>query len=145
MNKELKDLFERREYFNCYLPRIIGSDRRTDLKGLSNSCPSCGYPTLDERCTWDICSICFWEDDGQDDQDANQVLGGPNGDYSLTQHRIEWSKNLNELKNENSEIGKNLTRLDRLIKCENKSDVPEILDLINTITNWFDHKREFKK
>ncbi|GGZ35100.1 hypothetical protein GCM10011273_22010 [Asticcacaulis endophyticus] len=28
--------------------------------------------------------ICWWEDDGQDDHDANDVRGGPNGRYSLT-------------------------------------------------------------
>lgn len=29
------------------------------------SCPCCGYKTLDEEPpgTFDICSICFWEDD----------------------------------------------------------------------------------
>ena len=29
------------------------------------SCPCCGYRTLDERPpgTYDICPVCFWEDD----------------------------------------------------------------------------------
>jgi hypothetical protein len=26
-------------------------------------CFICGYRTLDERCGWDICPVCFWEDD----------------------------------------------------------------------------------
>lgn len=30
------------------------------------TCPCCGYKTLDEMPpgTYDICEICFWEDDG---------------------------------------------------------------------------------
>ena len=27
------------------------------------TCFICGYRTLDSRCNWDICPICFWEDD----------------------------------------------------------------------------------
>src|SRR3569833_2977032 len=29
-------------------------------------CPCCGVRTLIERGGYDICSVCFWEDDGQD-------------------------------------------------------------------------------
>lgn len=46
-------------------------------------CPCCGFPTLEELRGYEICELCDWEDDGQDDPYANQVLGGPNGDYSL--------------------------------------------------------------
>ena len=30
------------------------------------TCPCCGYKTLDEEPpdTYDICEVCFWEDDG---------------------------------------------------------------------------------
>lgn len=50
-------------------------------------CRCCGYRTLGERGGFEICSVCFWEDDGQDDQDADEVRGGPNADLSLTQAR----------------------------------------------------------
>lgn len=26
-------------------------------------CPCCGYKTLDSRGEYDICSVCFWEDE----------------------------------------------------------------------------------
>ncbi|MEW9527386.1 hypothetical protein [Microbispora sp. NPDC049125] len=29
--------------------------------------------------------VCFWEDDGQDDHDADEVHGGPDFELSLTQ------------------------------------------------------------
>ncbi len=54
-------------------------------------CPCCGYPSLDRRGAFDICSICWWEDDGQDDPDADRVAGGPNADYSLTEARANFT------------------------------------------------------
>jgi hypothetical protein len=50
-------------------------------------CPCCGFLTLDERGSYEICPVCFWEDDGQDDHDADRVRGGPNGWLSLTEAR----------------------------------------------------------
>src|SRR5210317_2170947 len=52
------------------------------------TCPSCGYPTLTERGSYDICDVCDWEDDGQDDEQADEIRGGPNGGLSLTQSRL---------------------------------------------------------
>lgn len=42
------------------------------------ACPCCGYATLGERGGYEICPVCFWEDDGQDDVDAHIARGGPN-------------------------------------------------------------------
>jgi hypothetical protein len=50
-------------------------------------CPCCAKKTLDGRGGSEICPVCFWEDDGQDDADAHVVRGGPNGTNSLTQAR----------------------------------------------------------
>lgn len=60
-----------------------------------HTCPGCGYPTLSERGSYEICSICNWEDDNQDDDDADSIWGGPNGKLSLTQNRITIGKVLN--------------------------------------------------
>jgi hypothetical protein len=27
------------------------------------TCYVCGYRTLESRCDWDVCPVCFWEDD----------------------------------------------------------------------------------
>jgi hypothetical protein len=53
-------------------------------------CPCCGCRTLSERAGDEICPVCFWEDDGQDDHDADEVRGGPNSDLSLTQARRNY-------------------------------------------------------
>ncbi|WP_349817335.1 CPCC family cysteine-rich protein [Bradyrhizobium sp. SSBR45G] len=50
-------------------------------------CPCCRCLTLGERGGYEICPVCFWEDDGQDDHDADLVRGGPNGALSLTEAR----------------------------------------------------------
>ncbi len=55
------------------------------------ACPCCGYPTLGARGNYEICTICWWEDDGQDDADADTLNDGPNGAYSLTQARANFA------------------------------------------------------
>jgi hypothetical protein len=55
------------------------------------ACPCCGYVTLPQRGSYDICPVCFWEDDGQDDEDADRVYGGPNGKLSLTEARRNFA------------------------------------------------------
>ncbi|WP_386071346.1 CPCC family cysteine-rich protein [Tahibacter sp. UC22_41] len=57
-------------------------------------CPCCGLPTLSSRSNYCICPICFWEDDGQDDADADEVRGGPNHEYSLTEARANFTAHL---------------------------------------------------
>ncbi|WP_433417783.1 CPCC family cysteine-rich protein [Microtetraspora malaysiensis] len=54
--------------------------------------PCCGYLTLDERGGSEICPVCFWEDDGQNDHDADEVRGGPNYELSLTQGRRNFGE-----------------------------------------------------
>jgi hypothetical protein len=57
-------------------------------------CPCCGYPTLREAAAYEICELCNWEDDGQGEGEANEVLGGPNGAYSLVEARRNFQKYL---------------------------------------------------
>ena len=59
----------------------------------SYRCPCCGFKTLYGRGQDEICPVCFWEDDGQDEHDADEVRGGPNGTLSLTEARTN-SRNL---------------------------------------------------
>ena len=54
-------------------------------------CPCCSFPTLHENGGFEICVICWWEDDGQNDQNADKVRGGPNSHYSLTEARKNFA------------------------------------------------------
>ena len=65
-------------------------NRKTPICDLPLRCPCCGFKTLGERGGYEICAVCFWEDDGQDDEDADEVLGGPNGGVSLTVGRANY-------------------------------------------------------
>ena len=83
---------ERRNRFDNLLNKFSISKlifwKKTDLV----TCPCCGYPTLDERAGFDICELCNWEDDGQDDPDADDIWGGPNGSYSLSDARSNFEE-----------------------------------------------------
>lgn len=54
------------------------------------NCPCCGYRTLSKQGNDQICEVCYWQDDGQDDPKADEVWGGPNKGLSLTQARINF-------------------------------------------------------
>ncbi len=53
-------------------------------------CPCCRSPEFAEPASFEICSVCGWQDDGQDDREADLVWGGPNGALSLTQARKNY-------------------------------------------------------
>jgi hypothetical protein len=40
------------------------------------ACPCCVYITLAQRAYYEICPVCGWEDEGQDDHDADEYRGG---------------------------------------------------------------------
>lgn len=61
-------------------------------ENVSYQCPCCKCLTLQERGGYEICPVCFWEDDGQDDPYADQASGGANGETSLTQGRTNYAK-----------------------------------------------------
>jgi len=52
------------------------------------SCPCCGYRSLSQRGRYEICKVCFWEDDGTDDLDC---VSGPNH-ISLRQARQNFER-----------------------------------------------------
>ena len=55
-------------------------------------CPCCGFKTLFGRGQDEICPVCFWHDDGQDEPDADFALGGPNENLSLNQARANFGQ-----------------------------------------------------
>ena len=79
-NPSPEELARRVAWFREYVARLDGQPANLPLR-----CPCCGCLTLGERGGYEICPVCFWEDDGQDDHDADVVRGGPNRALSLTQ------------------------------------------------------------
>lgn len=53
------------------------------------ACPCCGHATLTQRGGYEICPVCFWEDDGQDNDEADRWRGGPNP-VSLREGRVNF-------------------------------------------------------
>jgi hypothetical protein len=83
----------RRQWFEWYVGQLGSNSVRTPERGTGPfPCPCCGCRTLDARGDYDICPVCFWEDDGQDDHDADVVRGGPNGSLSLARARDNYCR-----------------------------------------------------
>ena|ERR1700682_3569705 len=91
---DLLKLRLRRQFFDSYGQRAREQQAKLAPRGIRFSCPACGYPTLDCRAQYDMCELCWWEDDGQDDDTADEVWGGPNHDYSLTDARENFQEYL---------------------------------------------------
>lgn len=70
-------------YRSVYAPR---------RDGIRYRCPCCYFKTLEERGGYDICPVCFWEDDGQDDEDADTVRVISPNHMSLTQARDNYRR-----------------------------------------------------
>lgn len=65
---------------NSYLEREIQriKGEKIIVTGIAKKlekCPCCGYRTLDKKCDWEICVVCFWEDDCTTSLDR---ISGPN-------------------------------------------------------------------
>jgi hypothetical protein len=80
----LEELTRRLAWFDEYC-RMLDKPANRPLR-----CPCCGCRTFEERSAFEICEVCYWEDDGQDDHNADKVKGGPNGSLSLSQARANY-------------------------------------------------------
>lgn len=87
-NTILEEYAIRRKSFNKYL-------KDNGLKLFT--CPGCGFPTLNERGHYGSCAVCDWEDDNQDDENADEIWGGPNKALSLTENRLNIGIKLKQL------------------------------------------------
>jgi hypothetical protein len=132
---------QRRDFFQKNFAIKI-SRQRTDVKSediLKNSCPVCGYLTLHERDSFDICAICFWEDDGIDDFEVNED-SGPNH-MTLKEGREIFQEAKRKLLTENvggdnliDTLKNKFKNLDNSIE-QNNLDKSEIVRLQNEIVD----------
>jgi hypothetical protein len=62
-------ILNRLKRINQTIDSVVGDEEELER------CPCCGYRTLDQRNMYFICPVCFWEDDGDDD---DEEYSGPN-------------------------------------------------------------------
>lgn len=83
-----------------YFTTVIA--RQTELEGERRNqagesmkekvrCLCCGYKTLEERGAYDICPVCFWEDEGGG-EDMLDVPSGANHGLTLRQGRANYKE-----------------------------------------------------
>jgi hypothetical protein len=87
-----KSFCERRRFFEVYSPGPKAQARSEQSNEVRYACPCCGYPTLGSLSEFEICTLCCWDDDGQDDADADLVRGGPNHSFSLVEARENFER-----------------------------------------------------
>jgi hypothetical protein len=85
-----EQLAARRDWFEQYAEALNTRSVVAEPGSGPHACPCCREPTLDGRGMYEICPVCGWEDDGQDDQDAEDIRGGPNGPISLAEARRHY-------------------------------------------------------
>jgi hypothetical protein len=76
------------------LSRSWGHLYRRAMSGVVFECPCCFCPTLKTREWLQNCLLCWWTDGGQDDARADEVWGGANGRYSLTEARENFREHM---------------------------------------------------
>ncbi|MFB4304890.1 CPCC family cysteine-rich protein [Actinomadura sp. GTD37] len=87
-----EELARRAQWFEGYVNTVSNHSIHRPEDSGPYACPCCGYLTLASRGDYEICGVCFWEDDGQDEHDAGVVRGGPNGRLSLTRARQNFAR-----------------------------------------------------
>ncbi|MGA4686539.1 CPCC family cysteine-rich protein [Micromonospora sp. AB353] len=87
-----EELARRTRWFEQYVEGLNQRSVVAEAGGEPYACPCCRHPTLKGRGQFEICFACGWEDDGQDDEDADTVRGGPNGALSLTDARRAYAE-----------------------------------------------------
>ncbi len=82
----------RKRWFETYVESLDTVSVTAGPEDGPHPCPCCHYRTLAERGGFETCPVCFWEDDGQDEADAEVVRGGPNGSLSLRAARENFDR-----------------------------------------------------
>jgi Leucine-rich repeat (LRR) protein len=84
----------------------------TRAKNGKFSCRCCGFLTLDERDSWEICSVCFWEDDPFQSSYPSSITGANR-------------TSLIEARNNFARIGAMEERLKQYVRPPNADEMPE--------------------
>lgn len=77
---------ERRKLFEAYLRSTDAWVVKLRPRELKSTCPCCAFPTLGERGENDICPLCKWQDD------IDEEKSGANGDYTIQEARENFEQ-----------------------------------------------------
>ncbi len=72
-------------------PSNVSISRETEPQP-TYRCPCCRSLTLRGRGGFEMCPVCWWEDDGQDEHDLDTMRGGPNGTLTLREARENYRR-----------------------------------------------------
>ena len=160
---EIQEEFESEELLNSFgdqkYDEILRFKLRDDFKGIINeflsqqtgieittgvpddleSCPCCGFKTLEKRDDFEICMICWWEDDGTDNNVGDKYGIGPNDVADLTVARFNYLEFgiYNPERNDLKELCDNPKKFKqgRIFKLNDKNQIIEVN------TNWIGERK----
>lgn len=161
--QEIQEEFESDELQNSIsnqkYDEILRFKLRDDFKGITNEfltqqtgikiksgipvelepCPCCGYRTLEKRNDFEICTVCWWEDDGSDNNVNDKYGIGPNDVADLTVARFNFLEFgiYNPERNDLKELceDSNKFKQGRIFKLNDKDQ------LIELNTNWIGERK----
>lgn len=143
------EIQHRRNYFKQHFPpiMIVGPVSALDIQ--YNTCPVCGYYCLNTRASFDICFMCFWEDDWLEAYEPEKV-SGPNR-MSLHEGRMEFYEFRNWFMKEPFSpestpylIQKLWQEMDEQIEGQNASATDRIKIILEEICSLLQHKGLYK-
>ncbi len=124
---------------NEYLSKQTGIGITTGIPADLESCPCCGFKTLEERNDFDVCKVCWWEDDGTDNNIADKYGIGSNDVANLTVARFNYLEFgiYNPERNDLKELCDDPKKFkqERIFKLNDKDQ------LIELNTNWIGERK----
>lgn len=101
---------------------ILGVNILTQKLMTKHACPCCGFLTLDGRYNFDICPVCFWEDEYMDGSCVGGIIQFPSGpdDPSPSNHELT----LNEARNNYKKFGAVELRLVKYCRSPLIDEIP---------------------
>jgi hypothetical protein len=67
-----------------FLYNRASAKRMSAPTSIAARCLCCGFRTISKPEAFELCEVCWWQDDGQDDSDADEIRGTVNGKLSLS-------------------------------------------------------------
>lgn len=135
----------RRKYFRKHFP-VLKMGTPIEVPDVSlNTCPVCGYYSLTIRASFDICFLCFWEDDWLAAYNPEEV-SAPNrmsineAKQEFTQFKFRFMQTAFPIDNLSFTVQKLWQEIDVLIEEDSKSATGRVSQILKQMRDLLQDK-----